>query len=97
MYCLVTRPPILGGCGELMPQAGRLYTVSLPPGLSGSLCGVPEAKWSGSCLEPEGPIAGFYREPPCEERNLQSVLLALSSASSLGLGVVRDTFWGQHL
>ncbi|GAB1299668.1 Ribosomal RNA-processing protein 7 homolog A [Apodemus speciosus] len=41
------------------------------PGLSGSLRGVPEAKRSGICFEPEGPTAGFYREPPCEERNSQ--------------------------
>jgi hypothetical protein len=87
-------PLVPGRCGDLVSQVGRLYTVSLPPGLSGSLCGVPEAKWSVGRLEPEGPIAGFYREPPCEERNSQSVLLALSSASSPGLGLVQTLSGG---
>lgn len=92
--CLVPPSLVPGRCGDLVSQVGRLYIVFLSPGLSGSLCGVPEAKWSVGRLEPEGPIAGFYREPPCKKWNSQSVLLALSSASSLGLGLV--TFWGQH-
>ncbi|KAM7338124.1 hypothetical protein ACRRTK_001608 [Alexandromys fortis] len=49
----------------------KFFSPQASSGLSGSLCGVPEAKWSVSCLESEGPIAGFYREPPSEERDSQ--------------------------
>lgn len=70
-----------------------ILTSLLPPGLPGSLRGVPEASWCVCGHSPEGPLSGLDRESPREEWHSQSVPHSVGHLVPPPPGLAGEALW----